>query len=418
VSVQGEEYETFAGHTLTKDRGERAFTTTFDSAALIKTGNPLIETELFDSGASRHMSGYRHRFVNFVEIEPKPITAADKCQFYANGKGDMYLEVPNGNGHSKVLLHDVLYSPTMGITLVSIGRITSAGSSVLFHGETCQIYGPSKTLFAQILKRGGLYRNYSPAPDRAGYAVKAKEVLSIDEVHQRLGHIGHEHLRQLIKRGLVTGIELDEESKPTFCESCEWGKKHRKPIQKVWEDPKPKAVGEEVHSDLWGKAPVKTINGREYASTFIDGCSSHTRVFLMWAKDETFDSYKTYKAWLKTQYDILIKMLHTDQGGEYMSNAFSEHLRKAGTIRRLTVHNTPEYNGVAERFNHTAIEKVRALLHKTGLPKFLWGEALLHVVYLKIRTWTRASPNATLHEILTSKKPDVTRCNCRYTRKP
>jgi hypothetical protein len=127
----------------------------------------------------------------------------------------------------------------------------------------------------------------------------------------------------------------------------------------------------------------------------------------MWAKDETFDSYKTYEAWLKTQYDILIKMLHTDRGGEYMSNAFSEHLRKAGTIRRLTVHDTPEYNGVAERFNRTAIEKVRALLYKTGLPKFLWGKALLHVVYLKNRTWTRASPNATPHEILTGKKPDL-----------
>jgi hypothetical protein len=137
ILIQGEEHETFAGHTLAEDKGERAFTTTFDSAALSKTGKTSIETELFDSGASRHMSGYRHRFINFVEIQPKPITTADKHQSYANGKGDMYLEVPNGNGHSRVLLRDVLYSPTMGITLVSIGRITSAGSSVLFHGETC-----------------------------------------------------------------------------------------------------------------------------------------------------------------------------------------------------------------------------------------------------------------------------------------
>ena len=175
----------------------------------------------------------------------------------------------------------------------------------------------------------------------------------------------------------------------------------------MWEDPKPKAVGEEVHSDLWGKALVRTINGQEYASTFIDSCSSHTRVFLMRTKDKTLDSYKTYEAWLKTQYDIVIKTLHTDRGGEYMSNAFSEHLRKAGTIRRLTVHDTPEYNSVAERFNRTVIEKVRALLHETGLSKSLWGEALHHVVYLKNRTWTRTLPNATPHEILTGKKPDL-----------
>ena len=66
--------------TLAKDDGNTAYTTNFDSAALGKSGlgTSLIDTELFDSGASCHMSGYRHRFINFIEIEPKPITAADK----------------------------------------------------------------------------------------------------------------------------------------------------------------------------------------------------------------------------------------------------------------------------------------------------------------------------------------------------
>jgi hypothetical protein len=41
-----------------------------------------------------------------------------------------------------------------------------------------------------------------------------------------------------------------------------------------------------------------------------------------------------------------------------MSGKFSEHLRKAGTVHWLTVHDTSKYNGVAKRFNQTAIEKV------------------------------------------------------------
>ena len=90
-----------------------------------------------------------------------------------------------------------------------------------------------------------------------------------------------------------------------------------------------------------------------------------------------------------------------------MGNTFSEHLHKAGTIRRLTVHDTPEYNGVTERLNQTLIEKVRVLLHNSGLPKFLWGEALNYVTYIKNRTWTKSLPNATPHEILTGKKPDL-----------
>jgi hypothetical protein len=102
------------------DKDTAAYTTV-NSAALTKTGNSAIETELFDLGASHHMSGYRHRFINFVEIEPKPIRAADKRNFYATGKGNMYLKPPNGESHSTILLRDVLYS---------IGQITSAGSSL------------------------------------------------------------------------------------------------------------------------------------------------------------------------------------------------------------------------------------------------------------------------------------------------
>jgi transposase InsO family protein len=78
-------------------------------------------------------------------------------------------------------------------------------------------------------------------------------------------------------------------------------------------------------------------------------------------KDETLDQYK---AWLKTQYGVSIKVFHSDRGGEFMSNAFSEHLQKAGTIHRLTVHDTPEYNGVAERLNWTLIETT------PGVPEF------------------------------------------------
>ncbi|KJA26563.1 hypothetical protein HYPSUDRAFT_123008, partial [Hypholoma sublateritium FD-334 SS-4] len=59
-------------------------------------GNSLVDVDLYDSGASRHMSGYRHRFINFINIAPKPIAAADKRSFNAIGQGDMYVDVPMG----------------------------------------------------------------------------------------------------------------------------------------------------------------------------------------------------------------------------------------------------------------------------------------------------------------------------------
>ena len=71
------------------------------------------------------------------------------------------------------------------------------------------------------------------------------------------------------------------------------------------------------------------------------------------------------------------------------------------------MHDTPEHNGVAERLNRTILEKVRAMFHESGLPKFLWAEVTVHVVYLKNRTWTRTIGNTTPYKILNGRKPNV-----------
>ena len=90
-----------------------------------------------------------------------------------------------------------------------------------------------------------------------------------------------------------------------------------------------------------------------------------------------------------------------------MDGEFTEHLKKAGMVRKLVVHDTPEHNGVAERLNRTLLEKVRAMLHKTGLPKFLWAEARSHTVFLKNRTWTRSIGETTPYELLNGRKPNI-----------
>lgn len=110
-----------------------------DSAALGRscTATDHTVTELYDSGASRHMSPYRNQFTNFETISPRPIKAADKRTFNAIGKGDLHIEVPNGKTRTRILLHDVLYAPSMGVTLISISRLTTAGYTALFRDSIC-----------------------------------------------------------------------------------------------------------------------------------------------------------------------------------------------------------------------------------------------------------------------------------------
>ena len=388
---------------------EEAYVTTYEASVLRGTPGVLpTDVDLYDSGASRHMSGFRHRFSNFVKIAPKPITAADRRSFSAVGKGDVWVYLPNGKEKaSRVLLKGVLYAPAMGVTLVSISCIAAAGSTVVFTGNTCQIFNNERKVIGIIQMKSGLYRVFSTRPLEGEYAGKARVVVSIDELHRRLGHVSHERARMLVSKSHVEGVELDMASKPSVCESCEWAKGERKAITRVHEGQRTTEIGGEIHSDLWGPAPVETINRKFYYISFTDDFSRFTSVYFLRTKDEAFESYKAYEAWMKTQHNHPIKALRSDRGGEYLDAEFSAHLKKAGTIRKLTTHDTPEYNGVSERLNRTIITKVRAMLHDSQLPKFLWGEATKHAVYLKNRTWTRALGDTTPFEILTKKKPNL-----------
>ena len=76
---------------LSVNKGEDGLST-YACATLINVkGGEGIKTELYDSGASCHMSPYCERMENYVPIAPKSITAADKWYFQAIGKGDSHI---------------------------------------------------------------------------------------------------------------------------------------------------------------------------------------------------------------------------------------------------------------------------------------------------------------------------------------
>src|SRR5277367_5895764 len=394
-------------HLLEVDQGDEARTCTFATAMLANSGtSSSLETELYDSGASRHMSPFKQKSINFVSIQKKVLTAADGGTFEAIGKGDMHITIPNNKTTTRILLKDVLYAPQMGIMLVSISKIDTASFASLFHKGCLRIFAPGKgrKLMGQVPMQNGLYRVEHEPED---VAAMATETVTIEKLHRLFGHIAPEKAKAMVDTGVVEGLKLDETSKIISCDSCEYGKAHWKAIGKMRQAPRPLNIGDEVHSDVWGPSPVPTINGREYYSTFTDGKSRYSDLDLLRAKYETFKAYKDYEARLWTQKKICIKKLWSDRGGEYLSKEFGDHLAQAGTIRNLTVHDTPEHNGIAERLNRTLLEKVRAMLHASQLPKFLWGEAVKHAVYLKNRTSTKAPDGKTPFEIFFGVKPNL-----------
>jgi len=371
-----------------------------------QSAESMLRTELFDSGCTTHMTPYRDELENFKEIPPKLFRAANEQDFKAVGKGELVVEVPNGVDVSELKLTEVLYSPEVGYTLISIGRLDESGFKFEFGDGKCKIFSPDGEKMGEIAKLSrGLYQNVRDI----GKASAATETLTLDQFHRRMGHISHDIARKLVTKGFVTGVSLETTSSgdPFFCESCIYAKATRKPVPKVIQGKRAEEFAGKVHSDLWGPALVATSTGKKYYITFTDDKTRLTRFQLLCTKDEAFKSYKEFEAWCDTQLGKKVKVFHTDRGGEYLSNEFTSYLKSQGTERQLTVHDTPQQNGIAERRNRTILERVRALLHASGLPKFLWGEAARHVIWLMNRTSTTSVDGMTPFEAVFGTKPDL-----------
>ena len=104
------------------------------------------------------------------------------------------------------------------------------------------------------------------------------------------------------------------------------------------------------------------------------------------------------------QWDVFVKTLFSDQEGEYTSKEFKDYLARKGTKDRLTMHDTPEQNGVAEQLNCTLVKKTRAMLLESNLLKTLWGYAILHAEYIKIHMHTCSLLNKTPYEMVHNQK--------------
>ena len=116
--------------------------------------------------------------------------------------------------------------------------------------------------------------------------------------------------------------------------------------------------------------------------SFIDDFSRRCWVYTMRHKDEVLELFVKWKANLERSTGRKVKILRSDNGGEYKSDPFLQLCLDEDIERHFTVRETPQQNGVAERMNRTLLEKVWCMLSNAGLSKKFWAEALAYACYL------------------------------------
>jgi transposase InsO family protein len=153
--------------------------------------------------------------------------------------------------------------------------------------------------------------------------------------------------------------------------------------------------------------PSTSLSGYLYYVSFIDDYSRKTWVYFLKSKDEVFGKFKEFKALIENLSERKIKILRSDNGGEYTSKEFVSFCRDAGIKRELTTPYNPQQNGVAERKNRTIMEAMKTMIHDQDLLMHLWVEAARTTVYVQNKLSHSALGFKTLEEMFSGKKPKV-----------
>lgn len=197
---------------------------------------------------------------------------------------------------------------------------------------------------------------------------------------------------------LVSGIPSINSILP-HCEGCLFGKQSKTsyPTTAATRATVPLAL---VHTDLCGPMSTPSFGGALYFLLFIDDCSRFTSIYFLSKKSAILSHFQAYNVLVKNQFgDRKILILRSDNGGEFISNAFNRFCQDEGIQCQLTNPYNPAQNGISERKNRTLVEAVRSMLNVAHLINSFWAEAVASACYLQNCSYTSTLTNVTPYEL-------------------
>ncbi|SGZ11138.1 BQ5605_C107g13190 [Microbotryum silenes-dioicae] len=289
------------------------------------------------------------------------------------------------SGHP-ITLTGVLHTPGLFVNLLSVSRLCDTDDvRVAFTKHGIDIDKNGHNIAEGTRLDEGLYLLDADHSKCQHIALLSRSQSSVPllTLHRCLGHLAPSSIQKMVAAGLLEGLRAgysDEEVEKFVCNACLSAKGHRLPFPDS-DSHSSERLGL-VHSDVLS-LPERSLTGKRYLVTFLDDYSRKLWAYAIGHKSEVFSVFKTWLAEVELETGATLKVLRTDNGGEYCSRAFTDFCKVRGTRRQYSIPRTPQQNGRAERVNRSIVEGILALLADAHLPKTFWEEAAAYFVYCK-----------------------------------
>ena len=352
---------------------------------------------IVDSGCSAHIVVDDSYFVAYdSDFVPEfhSVELADgkilKSLAEKRGTVQLFLKDSAGNLH-EVTLHKVLYIPTFPTNLFSVKAANKNKSSVCFYPEHAELIAPDGTVFDVVTKSDLYFLKIFRGTDPS---TRVNVVRDLKTWHSVLGHCNNDDIMKL--QSLVDGMKIG--SKQDFiCEPCILAKQ----TQTVNREPSQRATKplEFVSTDLAGPITPTSIEGFEYAISFIDNYSGYIFIYFLQKKSDAAHALSKFLAdvspigkvsnLLNLVPDAVVHKLRSDSGGEFMGEEFKNILLENNIRHEQCAPYSPHQNGVAERGWRTLFEGARSSLIESNLPKNMWPYALMNAAHIRNRCFQK-----------------------------
>ena len=337
---------------------------------------------LIDSAASRSITNNSSLLTNPRPAVGTKVKLPDGRLFNASLVGDVVITVVTGDVEHKYTLHDVLVVDEIKCNLLSATRAAEQSNlGFTLVNKTCTVFdGQSTQVLACIPQVNGLLkwqlglRIGGSAKSQSKSVALINHTEDINVLHDRFAHQPHDKIAAAVKKGLVAGVTDVTGSKPKYCEVCAVAKtgsaSHSAPLERGT------YPFEVVHSDMCGPIRTRGRHGDTYVLSFICTYSGYVVTYLMQHKTELQDKFTHFidiVATIVSDPKWTVRHLHSDNGSEYKSRLFRKFCLGKKIRQSFTAPESPEQNGIAERWFQTSWNGARAMREHAQTSSFVLG---------------------------------------------
>ena len=101
---------------------------------------------------------------------------------------------------------------------------------------------------------------------------------------------------------------------------------------------------------------VLSIGGYKFTTIYLDDHSSFGVIFYLKKMSKEFAAFKAYRAWAKRHLGTTLKCRQFHHGGEFLSNEQKTYMAENGIEYQMSMLDSLQQNGQAERFQQTVVK--------------------------------------------------------------